>query len=235
MRRSIAVAAMVLALATACSEESDDPGGRNVTATSEPTGTDEPTDGQRSRPPRGGAEGTVRVVDTVATGLQAPWGLDFLPDGRAVVTERDTRRVLLVDPEGGEPQQVAVMEQAAPTGEAGVLGVAVSPDFERDRLVYFYVSTSVDNRIVRATLDRRALWAIQTPQAFRRAALEAALAQDDTVLAAATDDASLVEARGGTVRVVPCSPANLKVTTPHDLRVAELLLRERRSHAGTAP
>ena len=49
----------------------------------------------------------------------------------------------------------------------------------------------------------------------------------DDVLAAATDDAWLVERAGGTVVVVPSSPANFKVTTPHDLRVAELLLGER--------
>lgn len=81
--------------------------------------------------------------------------------------------------------------------------------------------------MVRRTLDRRALWAVQTPQAFRRAALEAALAQPDEVLAAATDDASLVEREGGRVRVVTSPRENLKVTTPLDLRVAELLLRER--------
>ncbi len=81
--------------------------------------------------------------------------------------------------------------------------------------------------LVRRTLDRRALWAVQTPQAFRRAALEDALAQPDAVLAAATDDASLVEARGGRVRVVEAPRENLKVTTPLDLRVAELLLAGR--------
>jgi 2-C-methyl-D-erythritol 4-phosphate cytidylyltransferase len=59
---------------------------------------------------------------------------------------------------------------------------------------------------------------------FRRAALEAALAQPDAVLATATDDAGLVEARGGVVRVVESSPRNLKVTTPTDLKLAELLL-----------
>ncbi|UUY03369.1 2-C-methyl-D-erythritol 4-phosphate cytidylyltransferase [Svornostia abyssi] len=75
------------------------------------------------------------------------------------------------------------------------------------------------------TLDRSVLWAVQTPQVFRRAALEAALSQPDEVLAAATDDASLVEAAGGTVRVVPTPASNLKVTTPHDLEIAELLLR----------
>jgi 2-C-methyl-D-erythritol 4-phosphate cytidylyltransferase len=68
---------------------------------------------------------------------------------------------------------------------------------------------------------------VQTPQAFRRAALERALAQGDAALAAATDDASLIEAAGGTVRLVAAPRENLKVTTPLDLRVAELLLRER--------
>ena len=77
------------------------------------------------------------------------------------------------------------------------------------------------------TLDRAGLWAVQTPQAFRRDALERALAQTDEVLAAATDDASLVEALGGCVRVVEAPRSNLKVTSAFDLRVAELLLGER--------
>ena len=79
--------------------------------------------------------------------------------------------------------------------------------------------------LVRETLERSELWAVQTPQAFRRAALEDALSAGEDVLAAATDDASLVEARGGTVRVVPSPRENFKITTPHDLRVADLLLR----------
>lgn len=82
--------------------------------------------------------------------------------------------------------------------------------------------------IVTRTHDRSRLWSVQTPQVFRRAALEAALAQPEDVLARATDDASLVEAAGGRVRVVEAPRENLKVTTPVDLRVAELLLRERR-------
>ena len=67
---------------------------------------------------------------------------------------------------------------------------------------------------------------MQTPQVFRRDALERALAQADDVLAAATDDA--LARRGAGRTVASCPPAqNLKVTTPLDLRVAELLLRER--------
>lgn len=80
---------------------------------------------------------------------------------------------------------------------------------------------------VARTLDRSVLWAAQTPQVFRRAALQRALAAPDDVLAAATDDAWLVERGGGTVRVIASPAANLKVTTPDDLRVAELALRER--------
>jgi 2-C-methyl-D-erythritol 4-phosphate cytidylyltransferase len=75
---------------------------------------------------------------------------------------------------------------------------------------------------------------VQTPQAFRRGALERALAVEDDVLAQATDDAWLVERAGGTVRVVESSPANFKVTTPHDLAVADMLLR-RRTGPGPPP
>jgi 2-C-methyl-D-erythritol 4-phosphate cytidylyltransferase len=85
-----------------------------------------------------------------------------------------------------------------------------------------------DGRTVTRTLERARLWAVQTPQVFRRAALERALrdASDDE-LAQATDDAWLVERTGGVVRIVGSDPANVKVTTLSDLRVAELLLTER--------
>jgi 2-C-methyl-D-erythritol 4-phosphate cytidylyltransferase len=83
------------------------------------------------------------------------------------------------------------------------------------------------DHVVRRTLDRSSLWAVQTPQVFRRPVLEQALAQPADVLAAATDDAGLVEALGGRVGVVAAPRENLKVTTPLDLRVAELLLSER--------
>lgn len=93
-----------------------------------------------------------QVVEEVATGLAVPWGLAFLPDGRAVVTERDSRRVVVVDPDGGDPVVAGTIEEAVPQGEAGLLGVAVSPDFDQDRLVFLYVSTDSDNRILGAEL-----------------------------------------------------------------------------------
>jgi len=84
-----------------------------------------------------------------------------------------------------------------------------------------------DGGAVRETLDRGELWSVQTPQVFRRAALERALDAGPEMLACATDDAWLVEQGGGRVLVVPSAAANLKVTTPLDLRLAELLLAER--------
>ena len=87
------------------------------------------------------------------------------------------------------------------------------------------------DRVVQRTHDRSRLWAVQTPQAFRRDALQRALHVRDEVLRLATDDAWLVERQGGRVTIVESSQENLKITTPHDLRVAELLLSDR---AGSA-
>jgi 2-C-methyl-D-erythritol 4-phosphate cytidylyltransferase len=82
---------------------------------------------------------------------------------------------------------------------------------------------SEDGHSVARTLDRSRLWAVQTPQVFRRAALERALASDE-LLAKATDDAWLVEQLGGSVRVIESGAVNIKVTNVTDLRLAELLL-----------
>ena len=77
---------------------------------------------------------------------------------------------------------------------------------------------------VAQTVSREHLWAAQTPQVFRADVLRRALDRDPAALAAATDDASLVEEMGGTVRVVEAPPENIKVTRDSDLRVAEALL-----------
>lgn len=83
-----------------------------------------------------------------------------------------------------------------------------------------------DGRVLE-TLDRSELWAVQTPQVFRRGALERALDVSEEILAGATDDAWLIERMGGTVVVVEAPRENLKVTTALDLAVAELLLARR--------
>ncbi len=80
---------------------------------------------------------------------------------------------------------------------------------------------------VAKTESRDHLWAAQTPQAFRTAALREAFETDDQRVAAATDEAMLIEKAGGKVLIEPAPAWNLKVTTAEDLRVAELLLARR--------
>ncbi|HWW68003.1 MAG TPA: 2-C-methyl-D-erythritol 4-phosphate cytidylyltransferase [Solirubrobacterales bacterium] len=89
------------------------------------------------------------------------------------------------------------------------------------------IGPSTGGLVVEGTLDRRRLWAAQTPQVFRVEALRAALVAEPGQRADATDEAMLVEAAGGRVLIHPAPPQNLKVTTPLDLKVAEMLLAER--------
>jgi 2-C-methyl-D-erythritol 4-phosphate cytidylyltransferase len=81
-------------------------------------------------------------------------------------------------------------------------------------------------RVVEHTLDRSRLWAAQTPQVFRTAALREALGAAER-LEEATDESMLVETAGGTVLIHPTGFENLKVTTPLDLELAEILLSGR--------
>jgi len=86
-------------------------------------------------------------------------------------------------------------------------------------------------RIVAKTLSRELLWAAQTPQVFRADALREALFAEPHEVAAASDDAMLVEKAGGKVLMLEAPAENLKVTTGLDLRMAEALLRERAAAA----
>jgi 2-C-methyl-D-erythritol 4-phosphate cytidylyltransferase len=85
---------------------------------------------------------------------------------------------------------------------------------------------SVSRRVLR-TPERSRMWAVQTPQAFRAEGLRAAVAAHPDQLGAVTDDASLIEREGGEVLIHEAPPENLKVTTPLDLKVAQMLLAER--------
>ena len=88
-----------------------------------------------------------------ATGLQVPWGIAFLPDGRALVSERETGRILSIPPGGGEPRvEMSVPGVDPDAGEGGLLGIALSPGYADDGLVYAYLTTVDDNRIVRFRL-----------------------------------------------------------------------------------
>lgn len=123
---------------------------RTGESTTERTGesTPEPT---AETAPEPAPAGPVEVqVSTLVTGLEVPWGLAFLPDGRALVSERDTGRVLAVD-NGGNVEEVQRIPEGG-SGEAGLLGLALSPDYEQDGYVYAYYTTAEDNRVVRFRL-----------------------------------------------------------------------------------
>jgi glucose/arabinose dehydrogenase len=89
----------------------------------------------------------------VSRNIEVPWSVAFLPDGSALVSERDRGRVLQIPAGGGDGRPVGEVEGVDASGEGGLLGLAVSPGFATDRLVYAYITASEDNRVVRMRLD----------------------------------------------------------------------------------
>ena len=111
------------------------------------------TTGERTETRDQASSRTVEV-STLATNLEVPWSFAFLPGGDALVTERDSGRLLRVSRER-EVQEIQTLPEEG-SGEGGLLGVAVSPDYERDRYVYAYHTTATDNRVVRFRLGEEA-------------------------------------------------------------------------------
>ncbi len=152
MRSRLALTSLALlglTAATGCTAEQEP-----IPRTTQPT--DLPSQPTPSEPTSSGTpranDGAPQAVGTLVDLLEVPWGVDFLPDGAAVVTERMSGRVLHVTPDG-TPNEIGTLPEAVPEGEAGLLGVAVSPDFETDSSLFFYITTGTDNRVLRAELD----------------------------------------------------------------------------------
>ncbi len=94
------------------------------------------------------AHATIVEVTEITRDLEQPWGLTFLPDGTALVTSRDTGDIRRVDPETGQHVSVGLVSDVDAWKDSGRLGVAASPTFADDRLVYAYLSTETDNRVI---------------------------------------------------------------------------------------
>jgi glucose/arabinose dehydrogenase len=97
----------------------------------------------------------------LVTGLSVPWAIAFLPGGDALVTERDSARLLRVT-SAGKVSTVGRVPGVSASGEGGLLGVAVSPTFARDRWVFLYYSAASDNRIVRFQYRGQRIDGVQT-------------------------------------------------------------------------
>jgi 2-C-methyl-D-erythritol 4-phosphate cytidylyltransferase len=182
----------------------------------------------------GAVEEIEEIVLALPAGARGPAGVTTVEGGS--VRSESVRRALAAAGSGDPGQAVLVHDAARPLLGAAlvrrVLG-ALAEDGSADGAIAALPVTDTIKRVndsggVTETLDRSELWAVQTPQAFRRAALERALDVSEEILAAATDDAWLLERAGGRVIVVRGSEENLKVTTARDLELAELLLARRR-------
>jgi 2-C-methyl-D-erythritol 4-phosphate cytidylyltransferase len=169
-----------------------------------------------------------------ALGVEPVAGMLFV-DGGASRSESVHKALAAALPATGSDDLVLVHDAARPLltpALAETVIAALQHDPDAQAAIAAMPVTDTVKRVdvagaVRETLDRSELWAVQTPQVFRRGALEQALAAGPDELAQATDDAWLIERGGGKVLVVNASDENLKVTTPLDLRLAELLLGER--------
>jgi 2-C-methyl-D-erythritol 4-phosphate cytidylyltransferase len=161
------------------------------------------------------------------TVLAVPAGFEEPPDRVAGGASRSAsvRNALAAAPEA---TVVVVHDAARPLVTPDLVARCIDALSEADGAIAAVpvtdtVHVASPDRLIAASPDRSTLWAAQTPQVFRADVLRRALAGGDS----ATDEAALVAAAGGTVRLIEGSSDNIKVTTPTDLRLAEALLRDR--------
>ena len=154
----------VVALVSGCSDEGGD-AGPSVSTSSPTTGGTTPaprssapsSPAKTTRAPAGPV--TLTVAGDVATGIEVPWGLAFLPDKSALVAERDSGKVKRVA--GSTVSEVGTVPGVDPSSEGGLLGLAVDPQYPRRPYVYAYYSSGNDNRIARLTYSNNR---ISSPQ-----------------------------------------------------------------------
>lgn len=148
MHPRLVLAVSVLAVVTACSGSAVQPGADRAPP-SIPSTSDVSTSGTPS------PDLEPRVV---VEGLEVPWGIAFLPDGSALIAERDDATILRLDPDG-TITEVGTLPDVVPTSEGGLLGLAVSPTYSDDQTIYAYVTTAEDNRVLTMTYDGKNLGA----------------------------------------------------------------------------
>lgn len=138
-------AALLFCLAvTGCTNPRAQPPPREQPSTASTT-TAPPSTGERT-------VATLGEPTELTARLESPWGLTFLPDGSALVSERLSGLIRRIPPTGGAAQPVGVVPGVDVSSEGGLLGIVASPEFERDHTIYAYVSGSEENRVVALTI-----------------------------------------------------------------------------------
>ncbi|MFF3918729.1 PQQ-dependent sugar dehydrogenase [Streptomyces sp. NPDC001852] len=148
------LAAAALLLTAGCSSDGGGPPGgfggpaaRGTAPGTAPSG--------RTTEPAPPAKGSVKVLRTVAEGLKTPWGLAPLPGGGLLVSSRDDGTITRIDEKTGRKTELGTVSGVSPAGEGGLLGIALSPDYASDHMIYAYFTSASDNRIVRVLYDER--------------------------------------------------------------------------------
>jgi len=140
----VLLCAAATGLAAGCGDdESDDTTAAQPTQPTTAATEPREEEGRKLARSRGGPR-----TSTYTSGLDTPWALAFLPGGGALVTERPGRVRVLA--RGGDLRgEPAARIQVAATGEGGLLGIALDPDFEQNRFVYLYATTDSGNQVSR--------------------------------------------------------------------------------------
>ncbi|MGW2364259.1 PQQ-dependent sugar dehydrogenase [Streptomyces sp. NPDC001667] len=153
-RPRLAAAALALAVtlaAAGCSGGAGLPG--RGTPGSGPSGVKSPEASGTSGATAAPAKGSVKVVRTLTTKLTSPWGVAALPGGDLLVGSRDTGKIIRVAAKDGAQSEVGSVPGVAAAGEGGLLGLALSPGYATDHLLYAYFTTASDNRIAQLRYD----------------------------------------------------------------------------------
>ncbi|MEU9312489.1 PQQ-dependent sugar dehydrogenase [Streptomyces sp. NPDC048256] len=146
---SAVLAASALLVTGGCSSGAGGSSGASASAAPSSTAAQVSPSAEETPP----AKGTVTVVRTVAEGLNTPWGLAPLPEGGLLVASRDEGTITRVDAETGKKTELGEVPGVSAAGEGGLLGLALSPDYASDHMVYAYFTSASDNRVVRMIYD----------------------------------------------------------------------------------
>ncbi|WP_164905031.1 PQQ-dependent sugar dehydrogenase [Streptomyces cyaneus] len=148
------MATAALLLTVGCSSDDGGSPGQGGSAASSTTDSGSPPSRRTAEetPP---AQGSVKVLRTVAEGLNTPWGLAPLPDGDLLVSSRDEATITRIDGKTGKKSELGEVPGVSPAGEGGLMGLALSPDYASDHMIYAYFTSASDNRIVRMLYDEQ--------------------------------------------------------------------------------